>query len=123
AGRTPASISRSRQPARSLIDGGTEESTIPDRCAFIVERRTLPGETVEVVEAEVDALLDRCRAANPTLDVTSRTTLARDPLETHEAADIVTSLQAATRLVSGQTAPIAPMSYWADSAFIAAAGI
>jgi acetylornithine deacetylase len=57
------------------------------------------------------------------LDVTSRTTLARDPLETHEAADIVTSLQAATRLVSGQTAPIAPMSYWADSAFIAAAGI
>ncbi len=106
----------------SLIDGGTEESTIPDRCVFIVERRTLPGETVEVVEAEVDALLDRCRASNPTLDVTSRTTLARDPLETHEAADIVRSLQAATRLVSGQAALIAPMSYWADSAFIAAAG-
>ena len=107
----------------SLIDGGTEESTIPDRCVFVVERRTLPGETVEAVEADVDALLDRCRAANPTLDVTSRTTLAREPLETHEAADIVTSLQAATRLVAGQAAPIAPMSYWADSAFIAAAGI
>jgi len=107
----------------SLIDGGTEESTIPDRCVFIVERRTLPGETVETVEADVDALLDACRAANPTLDVTSRTTLAREPLETPQTADIVTSLQAATRLVSGQLAPIAPMSYWADSAFIAAAGI
>jgi acetylornithine deacetylase len=107
----------------SLIDGGTEESTIPDRCVFIVERRTLPGEAVETIEADVDALLDECRAANPTLDVTSRTTLAREPLETHETADIVTSLQAATRLVSGQPAPIAPMSYWADSAFIAAAGI
>jgi acetylornithine deacetylase len=107
----------------SLIDGGTEESTIPDRCVFIVERRTLPGETVEAVEADVDALLDACRAANPTLDVTTRTTLAREPLETPQTADIVTSLQAATRLVSGQPASVAPMSYWADSAFIAAAGI
>jgi acetylornithine deacetylase len=107
----------------SLIDGGTEESTIPDRCVFIVERRTLPGETVETVEADVDALLDACRVANPTLDVISRTILAREPLETPQTADIVTSLQGATRLVSGQPAPIAPMSYWADSAFIAAAGI
>jgi acetylornithine deacetylase len=107
----------------SLIEGGTEESTIPDRCVFIVERRTLPGETVGTIEADVNALLDKCRADNPTLDVISRTTLAREPLETHETADIVTSLKAATRLVSGQPAPIAPMSYWADSAFIAAAGI
>jgi acetylornithine deacetylase len=107
----------------SLIDGGTEASTIPDRCVFIVERRTLPGETVETVEADVDALLDACRVANPTLDVISRTILAREPLETPQTADIVTSLQGATRLVSGQPAQIAPMSYWADSAFIAAAGI
>jgi acetylornithine deacetylase len=27
----------------SLIHGGTEESTIPDRCVLTVERRTLPG--------------------------------------------------------------------------------
>ena len=27
----------------SLISGGTGESTIPDRCVFTVERRTLPG--------------------------------------------------------------------------------
>ena len=49
----------------SLIAGGTEESTIPDRCVFTVERRTLPGETVATVEADVDALLQRCPRRRP----------------------------------------------------------
>ena len=53
----------------SLIHGGTEESTIPDRCVLTVERRTLPGETLDTVEAEVDALLDRCRRTDPDLSV------------------------------------------------------
>jgi len=60
------------------------------------------------VEADVEALLDVCRAANPTLAVISRRTLAREPLETPETADIVAWLQAVTRLVCGQHAPIAP---------------
>jgi acetylornithine deacetylase len=107
----------------SLISGGTEESTIPDRCTFTVERRTLPGETLAVVEADVAAVLDRCRAANPSLVVTSRTTLARAPFETPAGAPVVGILQEAARAVTGEPAALAPMSYWADSAFIAAAGI
>jgi len=47
----------------SLITGGTDESTIPDRCVFTVERRTLPGETGERVEADVVDLLEQCRPA------------------------------------------------------------
>jgi acetylornithine deacetylase len=107
----------------SLISGGTEESTIPDCCTFTVERRTLPGETLAVVEADVAAVLDRCRAANPSLVVTSRTTLARAPFETPAGAPVVGILQEAARAVTGEPAALAPMSYWADSAFIAAAGI
>ena len=107
----------------SLIRGGTEESTIPDRCVFTVERRTLPGESLDTVEAEVGALLDRCRRADPDLVVSARSTLAREPFQTPAGASIVTGLQDASRQVTGQTAPVAPLSYWADSAFIAAAGI
>jgi acetylornithine deacetylase len=107
----------------SLIEGGTEESTIPDRCVFTVERRTLPGESLGTVEAEVGALLDRCRRADPDLVVSARTTLAREPFQTPAGASIVTALQDASRQVTGQRAPVAPLSYWADSAFIAAAGI
>jgi acetylornithine deacetylase len=103
----------------SLIVGGTEESTIPDQCAFTVERRTLPGETVATVEADVEALLDRCRTADPRLVVTARTTLARDPFQTPTDA----AMSGATARVTGNAAETVPLSYWADSAFIAAAGV
>jgi len=63
----------------SLITGGTEESTIPDRCTFIVERRTLPEDTLERVEADIADLLERCRPTDPRLTVSARTVLHRPP--------------------------------------------
>jgi acetylornithine deacetylase len=107
----------------SLIAGGTEESTIPDQCVLTVERRTLPGEILATVEADVEALLDRCRAADPDLVVTARTTLARDPFQTPTDAAIIATMAAATARVTGSPAQTVPLSYWADSAFIADAGI
>jgi acetylornithine deacetylase len=103
----------------SLITGGREESTIPERCVLTVERRTLPGETVAEVEADVERLLQACRAADPELVVVARTTLSREPFETADDAAIVRALARATH---GDTTPVG-VSYWADSAFIAAAGI
>jgi len=103
----------------SLITGGTDESTIPDRCVFTVERRTLPGETLERVEADVAGLLERCRPADPRLNVTARTLLHRPPMETPASAPIVQALLAA----AGPGTTVAPMSYWADSAFLSTASI
>jgi acetylornithine deacetylase len=103
----------------SLIVGGTEESTIPDRCVFTVERRTLPQETLERVEADVEDLVRRSQSPDPRLTVTARTRLHRPPMETPRDADIVKALLAET----GPGTAVAPMSYWADSAFLAAAGI
>src|SRR6202042_2298389 len=76
----------------SLIRGGTEESTIPDRCVFTVERRTLPGEDIERVEADVADLIERCRPGDPRLTVTARTVLHRPPMETPSTAPIVQAL-------------------------------
>jgi acetylornithine deacetylase len=103
----------------SLITGGTDESTIPDRCIFTVERRTLPGETLERVEADVADLLEQCRPADPRLSITTRTLLHRPPMETPATAPIVQALLAA----AGPGTTVAPMSYWADSAFLSTAGI
>jgi acetylornithine deacetylase len=103
----------------SLITGGTDESTIPDRCIFTVERRTLPGETLERVEADTAGLLEQCRPADPRLNITVRTLLHRPPMETPASAPIVQALLAA----AGPGTTVAPMSYWADSAFLSTAGI
>jgi acetylornithine deacetylase len=103
----------------SLISGGTGESTIPDRCVFTIERRTLPGETLEQVEADIAHLIERSRPADPRITVTARTVLHRPPMQTPPDAPIVQALLAA----AGPGTSVAPMSYWADSAFLAAAGI
>lgn len=103
----------------SLISGGTEESTIPDRCTLTVERRTLPGETLASLERDIDELLASTRPADSRFTTAARTVLLREPMETPHDAAIVRALLAAT----GSEASLSPMSYWADSAYLSAAGI
>ena len=107
----------------SVIRGGLELSSIPASCTLQVERRTLPGETAADVEGELAALLDRCRAADPALQVAQRTLLVRDPFEVEAEAEIAALVREAAAAVLGTRPALAGGSFWADSAFIAAAGI
>ena len=107
----------------SLIRGGREESTIPGNCLLTIERRTLPGETLTDVEADVAALIGSCRAADPELVAYARTVLARDPFETMPTEPLVTTITESAAEVLGRPVGVGGVSYWADSAFISAAGI
>ncbi|HEX2413912.1 MAG TPA: M20/M25/M40 family metallo-hydrolase [Thermoleophilaceae bacterium] len=108
----------------SLIEGGAELSSYPADCTVGLERRTLPGETAADVEAELAALLDRCRASDPELVAGQRALLARGPFEVKADAEIVGAVRRAAASVTGAAEPeVIGASYWADSAFIAAAGI
>ena len=107
----------------SLIQGGSEMATLPDRCLLSVERRTLPGETPESVLAEIEAVLDACRAADPALVASTRVTLARDPFEIAADDPFVALVRGATARVTGALPELAGLSFWADSAYTAAAGI
>lgn len=107
----------------SVIRGGEELSSYPARCVIGLERRTLPGETAAGVGAELAALLDACRARDAELGVVQRTLLAREPFEVDRDADIVRTLLAATADVLPKAPSVGGASYWADTAFIAAAGI
>ena len=82
-----------------------------------------PGETTEDTERDIAGLLDRCRAADPALRVSSRTTLARAPFEVADDEPIVQAVARAAADTTGKPAALAGASYWADAAFIAAAGI
>jgi acetylornithine deacetylase len=107
----------------STIAGGVELSSYPERCVIGLERRTLPGQTATQVEAELDSLLERCRASDPAFEAERRTLLVREPFEISPDAEIVSALAAAATAVDGERHPIAGASGWADSSFIAAAGI
>ena len=107
----------------SVISGGIELSSYPAKCVIGLERRTIPGETAADVEAELDALLDRCRANDPKLVVDRRTLLVREPFEVAQNEDLVIAVAAAAAETDGGEHPITGASYWADSAFISAAGV
>jgi acetylornithine deacetylase len=107
----------------STIAGGEELSSYPARCVVGIERRTLPGEGKREVEAEVEALLDRCRAADPALEVRRRTLLVREPFAVGEDAEIVRVVREAATATSGSAPPLVGAGYWADAAMIQAAGI
>jgi acetylornithine deacetylase len=102
----------------SLIEGGAEMSSYPGRCVLGLERRTLPGEQVADIEAEVAALL-----ADPDLQATQRTLLVREPFEVPRDAEIVQAVRATAAEILDSPPAIAGVPYWADAAFIAAAGI
>lgn len=106
----------------SLIEGGEELSSYPARCVLKLERRTLPGETGADVEAELAGLLDRCRAADPDLVAEQRTLLVREPFEVDPDSELVEVVRAAA-IEKGAPEALSGASYWADAAFIAAAGI
>jgi len=107
----------------SVIEGGVELSSYPAHCVLALERRTLPGERGADVGRELAALLDRCRAADAELDAEQRTLLVREPFEIDQGAELVGVVRAAAADVLGQAPRIGGVSYWADAAFIAAAGI
>ena len=103
----------------SIIEGGRELSSYPERCTLSLERRTIPGETVEVVEAELSELLDGVRAEGHEIEAELRTTLERDPFAVDPDAAIVRAALDAL----GPGTPVIGVPYWADSAIFSAAGI
>jgi acetylornithine deacetylase len=107
----------------SLIEGGAEMSSYPARCVLGLERRTLPGETVADIEAELGALIAAGRAADPELEAAQRTLLVREPFEVPRDALIVDTVREAAAELLGSAPALAGAPYWADAAFIAAAGI
>jgi acetylornithine deacetylase len=107
----------------SLIQGGQELSSYPERCLLSVERRTLPGETPEAVEAELLGILENLQRSDPSFQAVVRRGIDRSPLETREDAGIVQALQAASIRVLNHPAPIAGVPFWTDAAVLAAVGI
>jgi acetylornithine deacetylase len=93
----------------SLIVGGQEFSSYPARCALTGERRTIPGETTEQVEAELRQIAG---------EADWRLTVGREPFEVAEDEPFVQLVGRA----AGETEGVG-VSFWADSGLIAAAGI
>jgi acetylornithine deacetylase/succinyl-diaminopimelate desuccinylase-like protein len=95
----------------SVISGGQEFSSYPDRCLLQGERRTLPGETDDAVKSEVAELAKG-------VDASTRLVFSRPPLETDPDAKVVQAVSRAAGTTSLEGVP-----FWTDGALFGAAGI
>lgn len=66
-----------------VVQGGVQVNFVPDRCSIEIDRRLLPGETVETVLAHYQKLLEGLKVQHPTLDAfMERPMLTDEALET-----------------------------------------
>jgi len=107
----------------SLIQGGQELSSYPRHCSLGVERRTIPGETLQKVESEIPRICEQIAATDPTFKATVKTSMVRDPFEVSLDEPIVRAvLRQATAILGHQPGEIGQTG-WMDSALLSAAGI
>ncbi|WP_198943475.1 M20/M25/M40 family metallo-hydrolase [Actinokineospora bangkokensis] len=107
----------------SLISGGEEASSYPARCRVVVERRTVPGETREVVTAELTALLDALAATVPDFRAELRPGLHRAPFQADEGSPVVRALLHHAEQVLGHPPAVRGEPFWTDCALLDGAGI
>jgi len=107
----------------SLITGGQELSSYPDHCKLNIERRTIPGESQESVEAEIRGLFDHIAMTDPDFKAAVRTTLVRDAFEVPEDELIVQVVRRQATALLGREPAIGSGSAWMDAALLSAAGI
>ena len=91
----------------NVIRGGTFVSGIPDYCEMEVDRRFLPGETVDSILADLQTRLDSLRSEIPDLDVElSEPSLLVPPLDVPVDSPLVQTLSKAVERVTGKRADV-----------------
>jgi acetylornithine deacetylase len=106
----------------SIITGGRELSSYPDRCVLQMERRTVAGEDERAVTTEIDGLLASLRRADSEFEASARPTGYRPAYCIDRAHTLVHELGAALTDAGLSPDPIG-MSFWTDAAILGEAGI
>jgi len=120
--RPPHPIMATGSLHASIINGGREWSSYPDRCRLQVERRTIAGEDGDSAFGEMQQILDALATADPEFEASARLNFSRPPYEVASDHELPVTLAAAAAAQSLDTRVVG-MSFWTDAAVLAAAGI
>ena len=106
------------------IDGGAKENLVAARCRLTFDRRSLPGEAFDQIEAEISEVVERvCRQDTERWTFELRRTLAVPPLEVDPSEPIVRACQRAYQDVTGEESRIGSTSGLEDAHWLVRAGI
>jgi acetylornithine deacetylase len=120
--RTPHRLMGTASLHASIINGGQELSSYPERCLLQMERRTVVGEDAEVSLGEVQAILEALRREDDGFRAEARVTFSRPPYEIPHGHQLPVALTSALASM-GRTGDEVGMSFWTDAAVLGAAGV
>ncbi|MGH9971069.1 MAG: ArgE/DapE family deacylase [Pyrinomonadaceae bacterium] len=106
----------------SLITGGRELSTYPDRCEMQMERRTISGESPDTALIEVEDILATLKEDDREFDGSARFLFGRPPYEIGPQHQLPQALEEALSRI-GRTSKRGGMTFWTDAAILGEAGI
>lgn len=107
----------------SLIQGGRQWSSYPDRCHLKYERRTVPPETQATVANEFQNILRICRQQNHQFRGKASLVCAREPFETNPDQAVFQRFYRTAQSQRGQHVRWGSVSFWTDAALLAADSI
>ena len=107
-----------------LIAGGINTNVVPDRVTFRLDRRIVPEERPEVVEAELRGLIADAAQGGPAVRVEVRRVLLAAPLTPLPGGEALTArLCAHATRVMGETVRAGGVPLYTDARHYAAAGV
>ena len=106
-----------------LIKGGSQLFIYSDLCKISVERRTLPGESLEKIKQEIETILAQLSNNDERFKANYKTAVQRTSYEIPSEAPIVKHVAQATRKILCKKPNFIGHNWWEDSALLAEAGI
>jgi succinyl-diaminopimelate desuccinylase len=108
------------------IEGGVLNNIVPDSCWFSLDRRWVPGETLEGVMGEIQDIIDELKKQDSELEaklIEQPETIGRGPMEIDPAHSLVQVVSKAATQVLGREPEVKGVVYWTDGAHLSKAGI
>jgi succinyl-diaminopimelate desuccinylase len=107
----------------ATISGGVDAATVAPTCTMTIERRTLPGETMDGVEQQLRTVIHDSLVSLPELQHTVRRLVARPAFEADPESTIVRAVRTAAETERGASVAERGEPFWTDAALFAEAGI
>lgn len=107
-----------------LIEGGINTNVVPDRVTLRIDRRMIPEEDAETVEAELRHLLATAVAGKPGIELAARRIMLATPLTVVEGTDVLAAvLQRHAATVLGTEVPVQGVPLYTDARHYSNAGV
>jgi succinyl-diaminopimelate desuccinylase len=104
------------------ISGGAKVNIVPASCAIEVDRRTVPGETVESVRASIDEAIALTRARFPAIDAHVELLFNSNPFEVDVNSAVVQTVARSVAEATGSVPKIVGFRGASDARFLFEAG-